>query len=347
MNITHQFVERRTGRIVDEKIFGDGIISRIFNPLIEDQAAVYHAVTSNRMSRLLSWAAFDSVLGSKMTGSWKFLRGSGIDLGECLDPPQMLDTPRKIFERKIRYWDVRPMPQDASQVLSPADSKMLAGSFKQGPGLFLKEKLFSFEELLGRRHWLKPFSSGDFAVFRLTPDKYHYTHCPVSGIVRDFYEIEGRMNSCNPAVVMRVSKTFSKNKRVVTIIDTDVEGGSGVGLVAMIEIVALMVGNIRQAYSPREYLYPREIVKGMKLERGRPKALFMPGSSTVVLMFEEGRIGFHEDILTNMHRQASSRYSTGFGGSIVETEVAVRSGIADMIKPEGGSGWRKFYSWLF
>lgn len=343
----HQYIERNTGRIVNERIFGDGIIGSVFSPLIEDSTAAYRALTSKRISRVLSWAAFDSVLGSRMTGAARFLRESGVNLAECLDPPQTLDTPRKIFERKIRYWDVRPMPEDPFQIVSPADSKMLAGSFREGPGIFLKEKLFSFEELIGRRYWLKPFSSGDFAIFRLTPEKYHYTHCPVSGIVRDFYEIEGRMNSCNPGIVMRVSKSFSKNRRVVTVIDTDVEGGSGIGLVAMIEIVALMVGNIRQAYSSKEYLYPRDIIKGMRVERGMPKALFMPGSSTVVLMFEEGRINFHDDILANMRRKASSRYSVGFGGSIVETEVAVRSGVADRVEPEGGGRWRKFYSWLF
>jgi phosphatidylserine decarboxylase len=41
-------------------------------------------------------------------------------------------------------------------------------------------------------------------------------------------------------------RPYSKNKRVVTIIDTDVEGGTGIGLVAMIEVVALMIGDIVQ-----------------------------------------------------------------------------------------------------
>jgi phosphatidylserine decarboxylase len=115
----------------------------------------------------------------------------------------------------------------------------------------------------------------------------------------------------------------------------------------MIEIVALMVGNIRQAYSSNQYYYPRDIIKGMKVERGQPKALFMPGSSTVMLLFGEGRMRFHEDIIKNMNKEASSRLFFGFGKQVVETEVAVRSGIADMIKLEGDNRWRKFYSWLF
>jgi hypothetical protein len=31
--------------------------------------------------------------------------------------------------------------------------------------------------------WLPAFDRGDFAIFRLTPDKYHYNHVPVSGEV--------------------------------------------------------------------------------------------------------------------------------------------------------------------
>jgi len=61
----------------------------------------------------------------------------------------------------------------------------------------------------------------------LTPDKYHYSHVPVSGIVLDFYEIDGVYNSCNPGAVLAVNKAYSKNRRVVTIIDTDVRLGTG------------------------------------------------------------------------------------------------------------------------
>jgi hypothetical protein len=64
---------------------------------------------------------------------------------------------------------------------------------------------------------------------------------------------------------------YSKNKRVVTVIDTDVGGGTGVGWVAMIEVVALMVGDIVQCYSQSEYKNPRPVETGMFLQCGYPK----------------------------------------------------------------------------
>jgi phosphatidylserine decarboxylase len=76
-------------------------------------------------------------------------------------------------------------------------------------------------------------------ICRLTPEKYHYTHCPASGVVRDIYDLPGAYHSCHPAATVALAAPFSKNRRVVTIIDTDVANGSGVGLVAMIEVVAL------------------------------------------------------------------------------------------------------------
>ena len=116
--------------------------------------------------------------------------------------------------------------------------------------------------------------------------------------------------------------------RTVTIINTNVPGGSQVGLVAMIEVTALMIGEVVQCYSSQFYENPQSIHCGMFLERGCPKSLYRPGSSTNVLIFERGRIAFDFDIIENMFSQnAQSRFSSGFGRPLVETEVAVRSQI--------------------
>ena len=223
------------------------------------------------------------------------------------------------------------MTADQSLVLCPADARVLIGSFKDSSMLFLKEKFFQYEELLGpkKSDWLEAFRGGDFVICRLTADKYHYNHTPVAGVVRDFYENDGVYHSCNPGPVVTLATPYSKNKRVVTVIDTDVKGGTGVGMVAMIEIVALMVGDIVQCYSHCEYQEPRGINPGMFLRRGCPKSLFRPGSSTTVLLFQRERIEFSADLIRNLYRSdIASRYSQGLGRPLVETDVEVRSTIA-------------------
>jgi phosphatidylserine decarboxylase len=223
------------------------------------------------------------------------------------------------------------MPEASYTVTSPADAKMLVGSFSETSQLFLKNKFFQFDELIGvdKTDWLRTFDGGDFAVFRLTPDKYHYNHTPVAGTVLDIYEIPGGYHSCNPGAVVAVATPYSKNKRVVTIIDTDVEGGTHIGLVAMIEIAALMIGDIKQCYSKTRYDHPQPIVPTMFIEKGCPKSLYRPGSSVDVLIFQKEQVVFSEDIVANMYRSdAKSRFSEGFGRPLVETDVQVRSEIA-------------------
>jgi len=114
---------------------------------------------------------------------------------------------------------------------------------------------------------------------------------------------------------------LSKHRRVVTIIDTDVSDGSAVGLVAMIEVVALMVGNITQCYSAVQYAHPQQVIPGMFVQIGQPKSLFRPGSSTVVVLFQPGRVQFAHELLRNQVYPALSVFSQGFRAPLVETGV--------------------------
>jgi len=320
----HQYIERDSGRVVTERLLGDRMVRLLYHGVRENSTGLFRLLTSSWSSHILGMVNFDRPIIAKRA----FLADCGIDLSECLDSPELLNTGRKVFERKIRYEECRPMPAEPDAVVSPADARIVVGSFDQTSLLFLKEKFFSFEELLGhdRSGWHDAFRGGDFAVFRLTPDKYHYNHTPVAGQVVDFYAIDGGYHSCNPSAVVSIATPYSKNKRVVTVIDTDVAGGTGVGLVAMIEVVALMIGDICQTYSTRGYDDPRPMEAGMFLEKGRPKSLYRPGSSTDILIFQKGRIRFAPDLLANMERQGvSSRFTHGFGRPLVETDIRVRS----------------------
>jgi phosphatidylserine decarboxylase len=330
----HQYIVRDTGAIADEQLVGDRAVRALYSPKLENAAWLSKVASSRYVSELLGYLNYDNVLFSRATGMQRFLWKSSINFRELADDPATLDTPRKIFERKIQYWKFRPMPSERC-VVCPADARVVVGSMAQTKVLSIKEKFFEFPELLGGLsvHRTQHFRNGDYAVFRLTPDKYHYTHAPVSGTVEDFYVVEGGYHSCNPNATVRLLTPHSKNRRVVTILDTDCPGGTGVGRVAMIEVVALMVGQIEQRYSEHKYDDPQSLHKGMMLQIGSPKAFFRPGSSTVVLLFEPGRIRFAGDLLQNQQRAGvHSRYSVPFGQTLVETDVTVRSLLATPVK---------------
>ena len=335
--IPHQYVERSAGRVLDEALFGDRVVRFLYSRTRERAPALFRAFTGARFCRMIGTLNFDLPLLPRLLGSRSFLASCGVDLDECLDPPESFDTPRKIFERRIRYWEKRPMDSDPAAIVSPADARALVGSLRCTSALFVKDKFFTLEELLGRQRWVDQFSDGDFAIFRLTPEKYHYNHVPVSGRVEALYELGGAFHSCNPSAVVELVTPYSKNRRVVTLLDTDVPGGSGIGLVAMVEVVALMIGEVVQAYSAHAYDDPRPLAVGDFVDRGQPKSLYRPGSSTDILLFERDRVTFSPDLVDNLRRDdVQSRFSLGFDHPLVETEVAVRSTIAHRAPDFGG-----------
>ena len=332
----HQFVERGTGRICTEPLFRDRMVRTLYGPVREQSPRLFALLTSARASALLAFLHYDAPLACRVADPAQWMQNRlGADPGEVLGPIHALDNRRKIFERKIRYWDCRPMDPDPAVVTACADARVLTGSFAHGHPLHIKDKFFTRKELLGRdrAQWLKAFQGGDYALFRLTPDKYHFNHLPVTGRVCDSYEIHGRFHACNPGAVVRSVTPFSKNRRVVTILDTDTpENGSKVGLVAMVEIVALMIGDIQQCYSARGYDAPRTPASGMVLEKGAPKSLFRPGSSTTLLIFQKNRIRFDHDLVTNQCRtDVISRFTRGFCAPLVETDIQVRQSLARRI----------------
>jgi len=328
--VQHQYVERHSGRVCTEELLADPLVRWLYHPVREHAPSLFRLFTGARASAALAFLQYDSLLARRLDEPLATMQRLGIDVNECLEAPQSLRSPRQIFERKLRFEECRPMVESAETVVSPADARVLVGSLKENFGLFIKGKFFDLDELLGEQgDWRGVFAAGDFAIFRLTPDKYHYNHTPVAGRVIDIYGLDGCYHACNPAAMVREVTSLSRNRRVVTIIDTDLPGGSGVGLVAMIEVVALMIGRIEQCYSSRGYADPQPVEPGLWLEKGQPKSLYHPGSSTDILLFEPGRVRMASDLLDNQQRSdVFSRFSAGFGLPLVETELTVRSPLA-------------------
>jgi phosphatidylserine decarboxylase len=294
---------------------------------------MFRLLTSPRLTDAIGFLVYDACPSCDKRRVRRAAKKMGVNLSECLEPEEALASMRRLFQRKIRYWIYRPMDPDPRTVVSPADARVIVGNMPAAFGLPIKEKFFNAEELIGdRRSWNAAFLGGEYALFRLTPDKYHYNHVPVSGMVLDRYAVDGCCCSCNPGAVVKLVTPHSRNRRVVTIIDTDVADGSGVGLVAMVEVVAMMIGRVEQCYSEERYDHPVDVRPGMFLKRGRPKSLYYPGSSTDVLLFQKGRVRFCDDLIQNRDRtDVASRYSVGFGRPLVETDVRVRSLIARAI----------------
>lgn len=331
----HQYIERLSGEVKTEQLVADRNVAWLYSKVRESFPYLFRLATQRHGTQLLAYLNYDAPVIAR-SGSFRTLIAKlGIDESECVTPLGRWPKLRDVFERQIRFWELRPLPAAPLTLVSPADSRVVLGNFPEHRDLPIKEKFFSLNELIGQNKvgWQSCFDGGDWAIFRLTPEKYHYNHVPVSGKVVDYYEIDGDFHSCNPTAVVRMVTTYSKNRRCATIIDTDVEGGSQVGYVAMIEIVALMIGDIVQCYSDQGYGPASPLEIGQFVLRGAVKSLFRPGSSTIVLLLQRQRVMFDYDLVKNTRRSdVQSRYSHFFGGHLVETEVAVRSSLGKALR---------------
>ena len=237
---------------------------------------------------------------------------------------------QKIFERKILYWDCRPMPNDPGTIVSPADSRVILGSLSDMSSLFIKGKFFEFDELIGRdkKSWLAAFREWGFCRFPPDTGKVPlqpYTRGGEGGRFlqhpRGLSFLQSLTRSCR---WLRHTRKTSESSPFLTPMFL---GERNIGLVAMIEVVALMIGGIVQCVQ-QEVLPMTRSPSGAVcfVEKGRPKSLFRPGSSTVVLLFERDKVRFADDILANMSAfGVDSLFSKGFGQPMVETDIKVRS----------------------
>jgi phosphatidylserine decarboxylase len=329
--VTHQFVCRESGEAKDERLLSDRHIRWLYSDVRESAPRVFRWLThSAGANSFLSKINFDRPFRYFGDPLAEILSKAQIDLTELDEALPDRPSWREVFGRKIRYWELRPLPENLQAITSPCDAKALIGSLAPNTRLSIKGKFFDLHDLLGRsKPWGDRFEGGSWALFRLTPELYHFNHCPVSGVVEDFYDMGSAFHSCNPSASIEMVTPLSKNRRVVTIIDTDCMGGTGIGRVAMIEVTALLIGKVKQVYSSQKYSVPSDVQPGLFLMRGAVKSEFMPGSSSVVLLFEPGRIKFDEDLARNQVREdVVSRFSSGFSCAMVETEVQVRSQIA-------------------
>lgn len=323
----HCYLDRKERTVKEERLIGDKFINFLYSKVRENSTKMFNLATSKTTTKLLKFFNYTK----KMTyyDIINYLDKMNINKDEIYDDISSYRNLGDIFQRKIKYWECRPMEDDPEIIVSPADSKMIPGSFSETSAIFIKDKFFSLDDLLLKEKWVNRFKDGDFAVFRLTPDEYHYNHLPVSGEIIDIYELDGSYHSCNPTSTISLITPLSMNRRIVTIINTDVTYGSNIGMVAFVEVVAMMIGEISQEYSSEKYDNPRPIREGDFVIKGQPKSLYKPGSSTDILIFEKDKIIFDSDILEfSRKHDITSRYTSGFNIPLVEIKVRVREQIA-------------------
>ncbi len=216
-----------------------------------------------------------------------FIADYNLNVDEFAKSPFDYKTFNEFFFRALKP-EARPIaPGDRVAVL-PADGRHLAfQDVDTAAGFYVKGQKFSVAEFLGDESLAAKFAGGAMLISRLCPVDYHRFHFPVSGTPGESRLINGWLYSVSPVALRRRLGFLVENKREVTLIENPI-----FGTVAIVEVGATNVGSIQQSFVP-----------GRPVRKGDEKGFFAFGGSCVITIFQQGRVRFEADLLTQSAEQ--------------------------------------------
>jgi phosphatidylserine decarboxylase len=201
-----------------------------------------------------------------------------------LDPIDSFKNFNEFFYRKLKPGVRTLASENKDIVVCPADARTNCFStIKQSQEFWIKGSKFSLEGLLGSAELAKTFHEGSLAVCRLAPQDYHRFHWPVDGKLESSQTIDGTYFTVNPMAVRTTVDVFVENIRNISIIDSEKHGK-----VAYICVGAMLVGSI---------VITSKV--GESYSRMDEHGYFKFGGSTIILLFEKGKVAFDTDLLSN------------------------------------------------
>lgn len=164
-------------------------------------------------------------------------------------------------------------------LISPCDSSLSVYKIEEKSTFFIKGFEYALSDFFESGEFDSKFCGGDCLVFRLAATDYH-RYCYIdSGSLEDNHFIKGALYSVQP-VCCAAFRVYTKNRRSWTILRTE-----NFGDVAQVEIGAFAVGGIKNHH------------ENYRFKKGEEKGYFDLHGSTIVLLFEKGRISLDSEIL--------------------------------------------------
>jgi phosphatidylserine decarboxylase len=270
-----ELYNRRTRAIEIEKVPGQKYLSLCYGHPWGRR--ICHGVIARRpFSRLYGWP-FRQPWSRRQIGA--FVRQNLIDLTEVEVPPGGFQSFNDFFIRRLRP-GARPVEQDPSALIAPADSRVKALPLKRETIVHVKGAALTLAQILGTPAVAGVFSEGLCLQFRLAPCDYHRFGFIEGGVQGPVHTLGGRLYSVNPIALHHLPDVWGHNYRHWCFIQT-----RSLGSLVQIEVGATVVGSIVQ-HQPG----------GGPCSRGAEKGYFAMGGSTVLVVLPAGRVEMDEDI---------------------------------------------------
>jgi len=282
-----QYVERESGLLKTEKVAGEKWLVWLYNNPVGE--ASLWGLAKRKVVSSIYGDMMDCPSSAEKIGP--FVEEFNIDLG--IAQKQQFSTFNDFFTRKLKR-DARLVDTNSNIVVSPADGKVLAYSNIINSDFIVKGYQFDVYSFLEDSALARKYHDGSLLIVRLAPNDYHRFHFPVDDSVSPIVRITGDYYSVNPIALHKMAEIFCLNKREFVVISNQQFGD-----VIMAEVGATMVGSIIQTYN------------GNKVTKGEEKGFFKFGGSTVVLLFEKGKIHIDKDLLMNTSKNLETTVKVG------------------------------------
>ncbi len=258
----------------------------------------WRLVPQQQLSRLLGrfWRITLPPLLRKPTIS-AFARTLGANMSEAEKPLGDYRSVHDFFTRRLSA-EARPVCQDAHSVCSPVDGRIVeTGQVGKGKVLTVKGAELSLVDLLADSRLAETLEGGPYLVVYLSPSDYHRVHSPLSGGIVAWHHVPGKLFSVNAASLRREPGLFTKNERLVTVIE-----GDETGPCACVMVAAFGVGNITlscdaevETHSKRlgrNEVRSRRFPSPPRVRKGDELGIFHLGS-TVIVVFAPQRVALN------------------------------------------------------
>jgi phosphatidylserine decarboxylase len=216
-----------------------------------------------------------------------FIAFHQLDLSEVLLPLDQFKTFNEFFYRALKP-GARPCsaPDNPKVIVSPADCRSVVfNKIDDATKIWIKGREFTIARLLGNAYPedVKRYDKGALGIFRLAPQDYHRFHHPVDGLMGEPKLIKGEYYTVNPMAIRSALDVYGENVRICVPVDSP-----EFGRVMIICVGAMMVGSTVITAKA-----------GQQVKRTDELGYFQFGGSTIVLLFESGRMVFDDDLVDN------------------------------------------------
>ena len=215
------------------------------------------------------------------------------DISLTPDELRSFHTYRDFF---LRDRDGITLDMEPSHLISPCDSWLSAFKIREDSSFTIKGSRYRLQDFIrcdDPEELIRRYEGGDCLVFRLCASDYHH-YCYIDDCyVHSGHYIPGELHSVQP-LCCETYPVYTLNRRNWCLMET-----TNFGPVIQTEVGAFIVGGIVNHHSD------------CKVTRGTEKGHFDLAGSTIVLLFEKGRIKLRSEITDALKSSPEVRVELG------------------------------------